>query len=137
MIPIERTERYETYKQVFDAYKLALKDAPDLSFKAHCRQWSVPAYRLESWLNRQGIFINDLKQESKDAAAAAALERMQRPAGTFVSVRPESEVMTGWRNMEIPRVEIYLPGKVRLSLRKTSAASIITLLSTYAEKGGR
>ena len=88
MIPIERTEKYETYKQVFDAYKLALKDAPDLSFKAHCRQWSVPAYCLESWLNRQGIFINDLKQEAKDAAVAAALDRRQRPTGTFVCKPP-------------------------------------------------
>jgi len=92
---------------------------------------------MGSWLNRQNIFINDLKQEAKDAAAAAALDWRQRPTGTFVSVRPENEVMSGWRNTEIPRVEIYLLGKVRLSLRKTSVASIMTLLSTYAEKGGR
>ncbi len=137
MLPIEKTEKYETYKKVFEAYKEAVKSEPNLSFKAHCRQWSVPAFCLESWLNRQGIFINDLKQEAKDAAAVAALERRQRPTGMFISVRPENEAMAGWRKTEIPRVEIYLPGKVRLSLRKTSVASIITLLSTYAEKGER
>jgi hypothetical protein len=137
MLPIEKTEKYETYKQVFDAYKLALKDDPDFSFKKHCRQWSISTRCMGSWLNRQNIFINDLKQEAKDAAAAAALDWRQRPTGTFVSVRPENEVMSGWRNTEIPRVEIYLLGKVRLSLRKTSVASIMTLLSTYAEKGGR
>lgn len=42
--------------------------------------------------------------------------------------------MAGWRNTEIPRVEIYLPGKIRLTVKKGTAANVISLISTYAEK---
>lgn len=136
MVPIEKTEKYDLYKKVIDTYRQAVQDNPDLSFKQHCRQWSVPAYCLQSWLNFKGIFINDIKQEAREARAMVVLESKQK-AGSFVSIRPEHGTMTGWRNTEIPRVTITLPGQIRLSLRKVSAAEIISLISTYAEKGGR
>lgn len=136
MVPIEKTEKYDLYKKVIDTYRQAVQDNPNLSFKQHCRQWSVPAYCLQSWLNFKGIFINDIKQEARDAKAMAAIESKPR-TGSFVSIRPEHEAMSGWRNTEIPRVTITLPGQVRLSLKKASAAEIISLISTYAEKGGR
>ena len=54
--------------------------------------------------------------------------------GTFVSINPENEVMDGWRNTIIPRVDIHIPGGKRITVRKTTVANVIALAATYAEQ---
>ena len=98
-----------------------------------CKQWNVNASKLNQRLCREGIFINKLKQESRERLTEESIRQAQR-MGAFVSIQPENEAMSGWRNTEIPRVEIYLPGKIRLTVKKETAANVISLISTYAEK---
>lgn len=140
MFPIEKTEKNDLYQKIIDKYRQAVKDTPDLSFKQYCRQYGITDVKgyssITKWLEAKGIFVGEIKQEARDARAMSAFESKQR-TGSFVSIRPEHEAMSGWRNTEIPRVTITLPGQVRLSLKKASAAEIISLISTYAEKGGR
>ena len=140
MVPIEKTEKYDLYKKVIDTYRQAVQDNPGLSFKQHCRQCGITDINgyssITRWLEEKGVFVGGIKQEARDVRAMAAIESKPR-TGSFVSIRPEHEAMSGWRNTEIPRVTITLPGQIRLSLKKASAAEIISLISTYAEKGGR
>lgn len=124
------------YKRVFETYLQEIKADPDYSFAEHCAKWDVKASSLNARLCREGIFISRLKQESRDRLAEESFRQAQR-RGAFVSVRPESEAMSGWRNTEIPRVEIRLPGKIRLTVKDGTASNIISLISTYAEKGSR
>lgn len=126
-------ETLELYDQVFETYKQEIKLNPNLSFKNHCAQWNIQAYKLNDRLCRKGIFITDLKREARERLMEETIRQAQR-MGSFVSIHPESEAMTGWRNTEIPRVEIYLPGKIHMSVKKGTAANIISLISTYAEK---
>lgn len=129
-------ETLELYKRVFETYLQEIKADPDYSFAEHCAKWDVKASSLNARLCREGIFISRLKQESRDRLAEESFRQAQR-RGAFVSVHPESEAMSGWRNTEIPRVEIRLPGKIRLTVKDGTASHIISLISTYAEKGSR
>lgn len=129
-------ETLELYDRVFETYKQEVKLNPDYSFSSHCKQWNVNAFKLNKRLCREGIFINKLKQESRERLTEESIRQAQR-MGAFVSIQPENEAMSGWRNTEIPRVEIYLPGKIRLTVKKGTAANVISLISTYAEKEAR
>lgn len=129
-------EKLELYNRVFETYKQEVRLTPDYSFKQHCEKWNVNANKLNQRLCSNGIFISELKRESRERLTEEAMRQAQR-MGAFVSIQPESEAMSGWRNTEIPRVEIYLPGKIHLTVKKGTAANVISLISTYAEKGVR
>jgi hypothetical protein len=43
----------------------------------------------------------------------------------------------GLPRVTLSRVEVYLPGKIHLTVKKGTAADVISLISTYAERGGR
>ncbi len=130
-------EKVELYERVYETYKQEVKLNPDYTFRAHCAKWGVKSDKLNERLCREGIFISDLRREAREALAREAIRQSQRQLGSFVSIPPESEAMTGWRNTEIPRVEVYLPGKIHLTVKKGTAADVISLISTYAERGGR
>lgn len=129
-------EKAALYDRVLETYKQEVRLNPDYSFKQHCEKWNVNANRLNQRLCSNGIFISELKRESRERLAEEAMRQAQR-IGTFVSIQPESEAMSGWRNTEIPRVEIYLPGKIHLTVKKGTVSNVIALISTYAEKGVR
>jgi len=129
-------ETLDLYSRVFETYKQEVKLNPDYPFAKHCAKWNVCVHKLNLRLCREGIFISDLKREARERLTEESIRQAQR-MGTFVSIQPESEAMSGWRNTEIPRVEIYLPGKIHLTVKKGTAANVISLISTYAEKGAR
>lgn len=128
-------EKNELYNRVIETYKQKLKHNPDYPFRDHCGEYNLRAGSIVPWLNSKNIFIRNLKQEARDRLTAETIRQAHR-VGAFVSVQPESEAMAGWRNTEIPRVEIYLPGKIHLTVKKGTASDVIALISTYAEKGG-
>ena len=132
-------EKLDLYNRVLETYKQEVNINPDYPFKKHCEQWDINAGAVTRWLCSRGVFISVLKQEARERLEEEAFIKAQR-TGTFVSVHPETEAMTGWRNTEIPLLEIFLPGKIHLSMKKGTAADAIALISTYAgkaEKGGR
>ena len=94
---------------------------PNYPFNKHCEEWSVRSDRISRWLVNHNIFVSRLKEEAIERLSREASERARsaQRVGAFVSVRPEK------------------PGKVRLSLRKATAAEIISVVSTYAEKSSR
>lgn len=91
--------------------------------------------QVKRWLNSRFIMISTLKNKAHELKNAQLFREAQQH-GMFAQVHPETEAMSGWRSTEIRRVDIYFPGKVRLSVKKSTAMSIISLISTYAEKGG-
>lgn len=132
-------ERIDFYNRVLETYKEIIKVDPNYPFNKHCEEWSVRSDRISRWLVNHNIFVSRLKEEAIERLSREASERARsaQRVGAFVSVRPENDAMSGWRNTEIARVDVYLPGKVRLSLRKATAAEIISVVSTYAEKSSR
>ena len=132
-------ERIDFYNRVLETYKEIIKVDPNYPFNKHCEEWSVRSDRISRWLVNHNIFVSRLKEEAIERLSREAAERARsaQRVGAFVSVRPENDAMSGWRNTEIARVDVYLPGKVRLSLRKATAAEIISVVSTYAEKSSR
>lgn len=128
-------ETIELYERVLETYKEELKIDPDYSFVKHCSKWDVKTKKVQRWLNSRLIMIGNLKDKAHELKNAQMFRDAQQ-RGMFAQVHPETEVMSGWRSTEIPRVDIYLPGKVRLSVKKGTAMNVISLISTYAEKGG-
>lgn len=128
-------ETIELYERVLETYKEELKIDPDYSFVKHCSKWDVKTNKVQRWLNSRLIMISNLKDKAHELKNAQMFRDAQQ-RGMFAQVHPETDVMSGWRSTEIPRVDIYLPGKVRLSVKKGTAMNIISLISTYAEKGG-
>ena len=129
-------ETIELYERILETYKEELKIDPNYSFVKHCSKWNANGEKVRSWLNRRCILISDLKNKAQELKSAQMFREAQQ-RGMFAQVHPETEAMSGWRSTEIPRVDIYLPGKVRLCVKKSTAMNIMALISTYAEKGGR
>lgn len=129
-------EEIELYHRVVDSYRELLRANPDYTFKKHCAQWSIPYPRIIAWLPRHNIFISEIQADARAEMLESAFQgTTTRPrVGTFVSISPENEVMGGWRNTIIPRVDIYIPGRKRITVRKTTVANVIALAATYAEQ---
>lgn len=130
-------EKLDLYNRVLETYKQEININPDYPFKDHCAKWNVKERTLNSWLCKRGIFVSVLKQKARERLTENTLLQTAQKTGAFVSVHPEPEAMSGWRNTVIPRVVIYFSGNIRLSVKRATAADVIALISTYAEKGGR